>query len=77
MYKESWWLNEELQKKIKDKNRRFEELMACTEEENRIHKNERYKEAKRAVKKAIAKPIDRAFEAFIKSLIPKRGEVYF
>ena len=38
VYKESWWWNEEVQKKIKDKNRRFKEFMACTEEKDRTHK---------------------------------------
>ena len=46
VYKESWWWNEEVQKRIKDKNKRFKELMACTEQEDRIHKKESYKEAR-------------------------------
>ena len=62
---------------IKDKNMRFKEVMACTEEEDIIHKKERYKEAKRATKKAVAKAKERAFDAFIKSLILRGGEVYF
>ena len=65
VYKESWWWNEQVQKNITDKNRRFKELMACTEEEDRTHKKERYKEEKRATKKAIAEAKDRAFEAFL------------
>ena len=52
-FKESWWWNEEVEKKIKDKNKRFKELMACTEEEDRIEKRVSYKEAKRAAKKAV------------------------
>ena len=43
LQKESWWWNEEVQRKIKDKNKRSKELMACTEEEDRIHKEESYK----------------------------------
>ena len=54
VFKKSWWWNEEVKKKIKDKNREFKELMTCMEEEDRIHKNKSYKEAKRAAKKAIA-----------------------
>ena len=76
VYNESWWCNEEVQKKIKDKNRRFKELMACAKEEDRIHKKERYKEAKRAVKKAIADAKDRAFGAFYHKLNTKEEEKY-
>ena len=37
VYKELWWWNEEVREKIKDKNKRFKELMACTEERDRIY----------------------------------------
>ena len=50
--------------------------MACTEEEDRTHKKERYKEAKQAAKKAVAEPKDRAFEAFYQKLDTKEGEKY-
>ena len=53
VFKESRWWNNEVEKKIKDKNKRFKELMACTEEEDRIEKRVSYKEAKRVAKKAI------------------------
>ncbi|XP_057540787.1 uncharacterized protein LOC130818644 [Amaranthus tricolor] len=76
VYKESWWWNEEVQKKIKEKNRRFKELKASTEEEDRTHKKERYKEAKRGAKKAVAEAKDRAFEAFYQKLDTKEGEKY-
>ncbi|XP_057548233.1 uncharacterized protein LOC130826684 [Amaranthus tricolor] len=76
VYKESSWWNEEVRKKIKNKNRRFKELMACTEEEDKTHKKERYKEAKRAAKKAVAKATDRAFEAFYQKPDTKEGEKY-
>ena len=42
-----------MQKKIKDKIKRFKELLACTEEENQKHKKESYKEVKRATKIAV------------------------
>ena len=45
--------------------------MACTAEEDRIHKKERYKEAKRATKKAVAEAKDREFEAFYQKLDTK------
>ena len=50
--------------------------MACTEEEDRTHKKERYKEAKHAAKKAVAEAKDRAFEAFYQKLDTKEGEKY-
>ena len=65
-----------MQKKIKDKNRRFKELMSCTEEEDKTHKKERYKEAKRAAKKAVVEAKDRAFETFYQKLDTKEGEKY-
>ena len=54
VYKESWWCNDEVQKKIMDKNERFKELITCMEEEVRTQKRESYKEAKRAARKAVA-----------------------
>ena len=41
VFKESWWWNDEVRKKIKDKNKRFKELISCTEEEKRIQKREK------------------------------------
>ncbi|XP_057515609.1 uncharacterized protein LOC130797145 [Amaranthus tricolor] len=76
VYKESWWWNEEVKKKIKDKNMRFKELMTCTEEEDRTHKKERYKEAKWAAKKAVAEAKDCAFKAFYQNLETKEVKKY-
>ena len=56
---------------------RFKELVACTEEEDRIQKKERYKEAKREAEKAIAEVKGRAFEAFYQKLDTKEGDKYF
>ena len=53
VFKESWWWNDEVDKKIKDKNKRFKKLMACTEEEDMNEKRVSFKEAKQAAKKAI------------------------
>ena len=36
VFRESWWWNDEVQNKIKDKNKRFKKLMTSTEEEERI-----------------------------------------
>ncbi|XP_057526297.1 uncharacterized protein LOC130805539 [Amaranthus tricolor] len=76
VYKESWWWNEEVQKKIKDKNRRFKELMACTEVEDRTLKKEMYKEKKRAAKKVVAEAINLVFEDFYQKLDTREGEKY-
>ncbi|XP_057517919.1 uncharacterized protein LOC130798841 [Amaranthus tricolor] len=58
VFKELWWWNDEVEKKIKDKNKRFKELRACTEEEDRIENRVSYKEAKRAAKKTGPKEED-------------------
>ena len=60
--------------KIKDKNKIFKELMACTEDEDRIHKKESHKEAKRAAKKAVPNAKGRAYEDFYQKLDTKKGE---
>ena len=55
VYKESWWWNEKVEKKIKDKNKRYKEPMACTNDIDRVRsKRENYKEAKREAMKAVA-----------------------
>ncbi|XP_057535363.1 uncharacterized protein LOC130813542 [Amaranthus tricolor] len=77
VYKESWWWHEEVQKKVKDKNKKFKELMACTKEEDRIQKKERYKEAKREAQKAVAEAKSVALKPFIKSSISKRERNIF
>ena len=74
VYKESWWRNEEVRKKINDKNIRFKELMACTEEGDRISKREIYHEAKRVAKKAVAEAKSLAYEDFYKKLDTKDEE---
>ena len=73
-YKESWWWNDEVHSKIKDKNKRFKEFMTCMEEEDRIQKRENYKEAKWAAKKAVAEAKRRAYEDFYQKLGTKEGE---
>ena len=60
-----------MRKKINDKNVRFKELMACTEEGDWISKRESYKEAKRVAKKAVAEAKSLAYEDFYKKLDTK------
>nr|GEV76925.1 hypothetical protein [Tanacetum cinerariifolium] len=54
--KESWWLCEEVQSIVAVKQVRFQELLSCQKgnEEERLGTLERYKEAKRQAKKAVA-----------------------
>ncbi|XP_057543263.1 uncharacterized protein LOC130821493 [Amaranthus tricolor] len=74
VHKESWWWNEEVQRKIKEKKKRFKELMAYTVEEDRIHKKESYKEAKCTAKKAVVEAKSRAYADFYQKLDTKEGE---
>ena len=48
--------------------------MTCTEEEDMIQNRENYKEAKRAVKKAVAEAKRRAYKDFYQKLGTKEGE---
>ena len=78
MFKESWWWNDEVEKKIKDKNKRFKELMACTEEEDRIEKRVSYKEATRVAKIAATEAKNRGYEDLCWKLDTKeRGKQIF
>ena len=66
-----------MQNKIKEKKKRFKELMACMEEEDRIHKKEIYKEAKRVAKKAVEEAKGRAYEDFYQKLDTNEGKSIF
>ncbi|GKC39758.1 craniofacial development protein 2 [Tanacetum coccineum] len=48
-HRESWWLCEEVQSKVKEKQARFRELLSCREgnQGERLRAQERYKEAKK------------------------------
>ncbi|XP_057543373.1 uncharacterized protein LOC130821601 [Amaranthus tricolor] len=72
--KESWWWNDEVKKKIKDKNKRFKDLIACMEDEDRIEKRVSYKEAKRVAKKAVTEAKNRGYEDLYQKLDTKEGE---
>ena len=73
VFKESWWWKNEVEKKIKDINKRFKELMVCTEEDDRIEKRVNYKEAKRAAKKAVTEAKNRDYEDLYWKLDTKEG----
>ena len=74
VFKESWWWTDEVKKKIKDKNKRFKELMVCTKEEDRIEKRVSYKEAKRAAKKGVTEAKYRGYEDLYRKRDTKEGE---
>ncbi|XP_076940095.1 uncharacterized protein LOC143609136 [Bidens hawaiensis] len=61
-YKESWWWNEIVQNKIRDKQWSFSELMRCTNEEERVGLRETYKKAKREAKKAVSEAKNMAYK---------------
>ena len=74
VFKESWWWNDEMEKKIKDKNKKFKDFLACTEDEDRIEKRVSYKEAKRATKKAVTEAKNHGYEDSYRKLDTKEGE---
>ena len=71
VFKEQWWWNDEVEKKIKDKNKRFKDLMACTEDQD---KRVSYKEAKRAAKKAVTEAKYHGYEDLYRNLNTKEEE---
>ncbi|XP_057540710.1 uncharacterized protein LOC130818562 [Amaranthus tricolor] len=74
VFKESWWWNDEVEKKIKDKNKRFKDLMACTEDEDMIEKRVGYKEEKQVAKQAVTEAKNRGYEDLYRKLDTKEGE---
>ncbi|XP_071719227.1 uncharacterized protein [Rutidosis leptorrhynchoides] len=73
--RESWWFSDEVQRKVALKQLRFRELITCGEgtPSDRIRAEERYKEAKREAKKALAQTKDMAYEVLYKKLDSKEG----
>nr|GEY38319.1 hypothetical protein [Tanacetum cinerariifolium] len=74
--KESWWISDEVQDKVKAKQTQFKELISMRgeDEANRSAAEERYKEAKREAKKAVARAKEKAYEDLYKRLDSKEGE---
>ncbi|GJX23374.1 hypothetical protein Tco_0227819 [Tanacetum coccineum] len=73
--RESWWLCEEVQSKVAEKQARFRELLSCQEGnlEERLRAQERYKLAKREAKKSIAQAKEKAYEDLYKKLDSKEA----
>ncbi|XP_071729194.1 uncharacterized protein [Rutidosis leptorrhynchoides] len=73
--RESWWLSDDVQTKVALKQMRFRELITfgegTTAERTRVE--ERYKEAKREAKKAVAIAKDKAYEDLYRKLDSKEG----
>ncbi|XP_071687759.1 uncharacterized protein [Rutidosis leptorrhynchoides] len=74
--RESWWFSDEVQSKVALKQLRFRELITGGEEgtpTDRIRAEERYKEANREAKKAVALAKEKAYEDLYKQLDSKEG----
>ncbi|GJX16421.1 putative reverse transcriptase domain-containing protein, partial [Tanacetum coccineum] len=73
--RESWWLCEEVQSKVKEKQARFRELLSCREgnQGERLRAQERYKKAKKEAKKAVAQAKEKAYEDLYKKMDSKEG----
>ncbi|XP_071713470.1 uncharacterized protein [Rutidosis leptorrhynchoides] len=73
--RESWWLSDEVQSKVALKQLRFRELITCREGTpvGRTRVEERYKEAKREAKKAVARAKDKEYKDLYRKLDSKEG----
>ncbi|XP_071713407.1 uncharacterized protein [Rutidosis leptorrhynchoides] len=73
--RESWWLSDDVQTKVALKQTRFRELITFGEgtPAERTRVEERYKEAKREAKKAVAIAKDKAYEDLYRKLDSKEG----
>ncbi|XP_071699522.1 uncharacterized protein [Rutidosis leptorrhynchoides] len=71
--RESWWLSDEVQNKVALKQLRFRELITCREgtPAGRTRVEERYKEARREAKKAVARAKDKAYKDLYRKLDSK------
>ncbi|XP_071704359.1 uncharacterized protein [Rutidosis leptorrhynchoides] len=73
--RESWWLSDDVQTKVALKQTRFRDLINFGERTpaGRTRVEERYKEAKREAKKAVAIAKDKAYEDLYRKLDSKEG----
>ncbi|XP_071709338.1 uncharacterized protein [Rutidosis leptorrhynchoides] len=73
--RESWWFSDEVQSKVVLKQLRFRELITCRKGTpvGRSKVEERYKEARREAKKAVALAKDKAYEDLYRKLDSKEG----
>ncbi|KAL6520812.1 PP2A regulatory subunit [Orobanche hederae] len=71
--REAWWWNEEVQKKVKDKQALFKELLSVRPGEERTLKMVAYKVTKREAKKAVAKAKGEAYEEIECWAMKKQG----
>ncbi|KAD3069016.1 hypothetical protein E3N88_36896 [Mikania micrantha] len=72
--KESWWWNEEVQIKVREKQQRFREFVRCTESAERANLKTRYKDAKREAKKTVSEAKSKAYMEMYTRLETKEGE---
>ncbi|KAD6455119.1 hypothetical protein E3N88_09825 [Mikania micrantha] len=72
--RESWWWNDEVQIKVKEKLQRFREFARCTESAERARLKTRYNEAKREAKKTVSEAKSKAYIEMYKRLETGEGE---
>ncbi|KAD2393602.1 hypothetical protein E3N88_40579 [Mikania micrantha] len=72
--RESWWWNDEVQIKVREKQQRFREFVRCIESAQRERLKTRYKEAKREAKKIVSETKTKAYIEMYKRLETKEGE---
>ncbi|XP_076931879.1 uncharacterized protein LOC143597182 [Bidens hawaiensis] len=72
--KESWWWNEDVQSKIKDKQQSLRDLLRCTNEGERWRLREKYKNARREAKKAVIEAKNTAYRRMYARLETKERE---
>ncbi|XP_076895048.1 uncharacterized protein LOC143547203 [Bidens hawaiensis] len=72
--KEFWWWNEDVQSKIKDKQQSLRDLLRCSNEGERWRLREKYKNARREVKKAVTEAKNTPYRRMYARLETKEGE---
>jgi len=70
----TWWWNEEIKEKVKEKNEVYAEVMNSGSDEERETKSIRYKADKKVVKKTVAVAKSMAFDKLYHRLGTKEGE---
>jgi len=70
----TWWWNEEVREKVKEKQKAYAALSSCTSEEEKGERDPTYKDAKKLAKKAVAIANNNAYERLYHKLETKEGE---
>ncbi|XP_076907033.1 uncharacterized protein LOC143563362 [Bidens hawaiensis] len=73
--KESWWWNEDVQSKIKDKQQSLRDLLRCTNKGERWRLRETYKNARREAKKAVTEAKIQRIDGCMHAWKQRRGSM--